>query len=675
MSTTSRSQEIRQQMDFQLVSDYKPRGDQGRAIEEILSGLAAGEQHQTLLGVTGSGKTFTMAKVIEEMNRPALILAHNKTLAAQLFHEFKQFFPSNAVEYFVSYYDYYQPEAYIPSGDLYIEKEATINEELDKLRLSATRSLFERRDAIIVASVSCIYGLGSPEAYYGMLLLLERGQKIKREDITKRLVEILYERNDGDFRRGTFRVRGDVIEVFPTYDEMAYRIELFGDEIEGLSQIDPLFGTIRQKYARLPIYPKSHYVVQPERKRSAMDSILEELEWWEKELEGQGRLVESQRVHQRTRFDLEMIKSVGYCHGIENYSRHFSGRMPGEAPPTLLDYFPRDYLLFIDESHVTVPQLHGMWHGDRSRKQNLVDYGFRLPSAMDNRPLKFDEFETRTNQIVYVSATPGPYELTKSSGVVIEQIIRPTGLLDPPVEIRPIKGQIDDLLAEIRARAAVNERVLVTTLTKRMAEDLAGYYTEVGVKCRYMHSEIETLERVRLLRDLRKGEYDVLIGINLLREGLDLPEVSLVAILDADKEGFLRSQGSLIQTIGRAARNINGRAILYADKMTDSMRRALDETQRRRVTQQAYNDEHGITPESILRPLDMSLAQLLKAEYADLTEQDETTPEFHSQQELNAFVAKLENEMREAAKKFEFEKAAKIRDRVKELKTKEFLFG
>jgi excinuclease ABC subunit B len=456
---------------------------------------------------------------------------------------------------------------------------------------------------------------------------------------------------------------------------MAYRIELFGDEIEGLSQIDPLFGTIRQKYARLPIYPKSHYVVQPERKRSAMDSILEELEWWEKELEGQGRLVESQRVHQRTRFDLEMIKSVGYCHGIENYSRHFSGRMPGEAPPTLLDYFPRDYLLFIDESHVTVPQLHGMWHGDRSRKQNLVDYGFRLPSAMDNRPLKFDEFETRTNQIVYVSATPGPYELTKSSGVVIEQIIRPTGLLDPPVEIRPIKGQIDDLLAEIRARAAVNERVLVTTLTKRMAEDLAGYYTEVGVKCRYMHSEIETLERVRLLRDLRKGEYDALIGINLLREGLDLPEVSLVAILDADKEGFLRSQGSLIQTIGRAARNINGRAILYADKMTDSMRRALDETERRRVTQQAYNDEHGITPESILRPLDMSLAQILKAEYADLTEQDETTPEFHSQQELNAFVAKLENEMREAAKKFEFEKAAKIRDRVKELKTKEFLFG
>jgi excinuclease ABC subunit B len=662
-------------MDFQLVSDYKPRGDQGRAIQEILSGLASGEQHQTLLGVTGSGKTFTMAKVIEAMNRPALILAHNKTLAAQLFHEFKQFFPSNAVEYFVSYYDYYQPEAYIPSGDLYIEKEATINEELDKLRLSATRSLFERRDAIIVASVSCIYGLGSPEAYYGMLLLLERGQKIKREDITKRLVEILYERNDNDFRRGTFRVRGDVIEVFPTYDEMAYRIELFGDEIEALSQIDPLFGTVRQKYARLPIYPKSHYVVQPERKRSAMDSILTELEWWEKELEAQGRLVESQRVHQRTRFDLEMIKSVGYCHGIENYSRHFSGRMPGEAPPTLLDYFPRDYLLFVDESHVTVPQLHGMWHGDRSRKQNLVDYGFRLPSAMDNRPLKFDEFETRTNNVIYVSATPGPYELTKSAGVVIEQIIRPTGLLDPPVEIRPIKGQIDDLLAEIRDRTAKNERVLVTTLTKRMAEDLAGYYTEVGVKCRYMHSEIETLERVRLLRDLRKGEYDALIGINLLREGLDLPEVSLVAILDADKEGFLRSQGSLIQTIGRAARNLNGRAILYADKMTDSMRRALEETDRRRVIQQAYNEENNITPESILRPIDMSLAQILKAEYADLTEQDESLPEFSSQQELDGYIAKVESDMREAAKKFEFEKAAQLRDRVKELRTKEFLFS
>src|SRR5271154_5032877 len=662
-------------MDFQLVSDYKPRGDQGRAIEELISGIGAGEQHQVLLGVTGSGKTFTMAKVIEELNRPALILAHNKTLAAQLYNEFKQFFPSNAVEYFVSYYDYYQPEAYIPAGDLYIEKEATINEELDKLRLSATRSLFERRDAIIVSSVSCIYGLGSPEAYYGMLLLLEKGQKIRREDITRRLVEILYERNDSDFRRGTFRVRGDVIEVYPTYDEMAYRIELFGNEIEELSQIDPLFGTVRQKYARLPIYPKSHYVVQPERKKAASDSILAEMEWWEKELETQGRLVESQRIHQRTRFDLEMIKSVGYCHGIENYSRHFSGRLPGEPPPTLLDYFPRDFLLFIDESHVTVPQLHGMWHGDRSRKQNLVDYGFRLPSAMDNRPLRFEEFESRTGQIIYVSATPGPYELTKSAGVVVEQIIRPTGLIDPVVEIRPIKGQIDDLLAEIRDRTQKNQRVLVTTLTKRMSEDLASYYTEVGVRCRYMPSDIETLERIKLLRDLRKGEYDVLIGINLLREGLDLPEVSLVAILDADKEGFLRSQGSLIQTIGRAARHINGRAILYADRITDSMKQAIGETSRRREVQRAYNEENGITPTSIIRATDMSLAQILKADYADLTEEDDNLPEFKSQEELDIYIGKLESDMREAAKKFEFEKAAKLRDTVKEMRTKEFLFG
>ena len=574
-------------MDFQLHTDYKPQGDQPTAIRELVSGIAAGEKDQTLLGVTGSGKTFTMAKVIAELNRPALILAHNKTLAAQLYHEFKQFFPTNAVEYFVSYYDYYQPEAYIPSGDLYIEKESTINDELDKLRLSATRSLFERRDVIIVSSVSCIYGLGSPEAYYGMLLLLEKGQKLKREDITRRLVEILYERNDVDFRRGTFRVRGDIIEVYPTYDENAYRIELFGDEIDSLSQIDPLFGTVRQRYSRLPIYPKSHYVVQPERKSTAINSIVAELTDWEAQLEKEGRLVESQRIHQRTRFDLEMIKSVGYCHGIENYSRHFSGRLPGEPPPTLLDYFPRDFMTFIDESHVSVPQLHGMWHGDRSRKQNLVDYGFRLPSAMDNRPLRFEEWESRIGQTIYVSATPGPYELTKSAGVVVEQIIRPTGLVDPQVEIRPIKGQIDDLLAEIRDRAAINQRVLVTTLTKRMAEDLANYYSEVGVRCRYMHSEIETLERIRLLRDLRRGEYDVLIGINLLREGLDLPEVSLVAILDADKEGFLRSQGSLIQTIGRAARHLEGRAILYADKMTDSMQRAIDETNRRREKQEA----------------------------------------------------------------------------------------
>jgi len=661
-------------MDFRLASDYKPKGDQPNAIEELTRGIYAGEKHQVLLGVTGSGKTYTMAKVIEQLNRPALVLAHNKTLAAQLYHEFKQFFPANAVEYFVSYYDYYQPEAYIPAGDVYIEKEATINDELDKLRLSATRSLFERRDCVIVASVSCIYGLGSPEAYYGMLLFLEKGQKIRRSDIFSKLVEILYERNDVEFKRGTFRVRGDIIEVFPTYDDNAYRIELFGDEVDSLSQIDPLFGTVKQKYTRLPIYPKSHYVMSNTTKSQAISTILEELAWWEKELEKEGRLVESQRVHQRTRFDLEMMKSVGYCHGIENYSRHFSGRKPGEPPPTLLDYVPRDFIMFIDESHQTVPQLHGMWHGDRSRKENLVQYGFRLPSALDNRPLKFEEFEERTNQIVYVSATPGPYELTKSAGVVVEQIIRPTGLVDPPVEIRPVKGQIDDLLHEIRDRVSKGERVLVTTLTKRMAEDLAEYYAEVGVRCRYMHSEIETLERIKLLRDLRKGEYDVLIGINLLREGLDLPEVSLVAVLDADKEGFLRSSGSLIQTIGRCARNLNGRAILYADRMTDSMKRAMDETDRRRAIQVAYNQEHNITPESIIRPLSMSLAGIAESDYVDMTQEAEGMPEFKSQEELDAYIEGMESDMREAAKRFEFEKAAKLRDAVRELRSKEFLF-
>jgi len=662
-------------MDFQLVTSYKPKGDQPRAIDQIVEGLAAGEQHQVLLGVTGSGKTFTMAKVIEQSNRPALILAHNKTLAAQLYHEFKQFFPSNAVEYFVSYYDYYQPEAYIPAGDLYIEKEATINEELDKLRLSATRSLFERRDSIIVSSVSCIYGLGSPEAYYGMLLLLEKGQRIGRKDITRRLVEILYERNDTDFRRGTFRVRGDVIEIYPTYDESAYRIEMFGDEIESLAQIDPLFGAVKQKYSRLPIYPKSHYVVQPERKAEAIESIVAELNEWVAHLEAEGRMVEAQRVHQRTRFDLEMIKSMGYCHGIENYSRHFSGRLPGEPPPTLLDYFPRDFLLFVDESHATIPQVHGMWHGDRSRKQTLVDYGFRLPSAMDNRPLRFEEFENRVHQVVYVSATPGPYELTRASGVVVEQVIRPTGLVDPEVEIRPVKGQIDDLLAEIRDRTKRSERVLVTTLTKRMAEDLAGYYTEVGVRCRYMHSEIETLERVKLLAGLRKGEFDVLIGINLLREGLDLPEVSLVAILDADKEGFLRSAGSLIQTMGRAARHVEGKAILYADTVTDSMRRAIDETDRRRAIQRAYNEENGIVPQSVISQVDMGLAHILKTEYGEIEVEEAGVPEFRSAEEVDAYIAKLETDMREAARKFEFEKAAKLRDSIKELRDKEFLFG
>ncbi|HVM92785.1 MAG TPA: excinuclease ABC subunit UvrB [Terriglobales bacterium] len=663
-------------MDFRLVSNYKPQGDQRTAIESLTRGIFDREHHQVLLGVTGSGKTYTMAKVIEAINRPTLVMAHNKTLAAQLYHEFKNFFPQNAVEYFVSYYDFYQPEAYVPAADLYIEKEATINDELDKLRLSATRSLFERRDCLIVASVSCIYGLGSPEAYYGMLLFLEKGQKIKRQDITRKLVDILYERTEGDFRRGTFRVRGDVIEIYPTYDDMAYRIEMFGDEVEALSQIDPLFGTVKQRYVRLPIYPKTHYVMKDETRASAVESIKKELAWWEPELEKQGRTVEAQRVHQRVMYDLEMIKTMGYCHGIENYSRHFTGRLPGEPPPTLLDYFPRDYLMFIDESHQTVPQLHGMYHGDRSRKQVLVEYGFRLPSALDNRPLTFEEFEHRTNQLVYVSATPGPYELTKSAGVVVEQIIRPTGLVDPPTEIRPVKGQIDDLLHEIRERSARDERVLVTTLTKRMAEDLAEYYGEVGVKCRYMHSEIETLERVKILRDLRKGEFDVLIGINLLREGLDLPEVSLVAILDADKEGFLRSAGSLIQTIGRCARNLNGRAILYADRVTDSMKKALDETDRRRAIQQAYNEANGITPESIVRPVDMSLAAIVGADYTDLTSSEAGgIPDFKSQEELDGYIAKLETEMREAAKRFEFEKAANLRDTIKELRTKEFLFA
>src|SRR6516165_5638135 len=656
-------------MDFKLASPFQPAGDQAKAIESLTRGLYDGEKHQVLLGVTGSGKTYTMAKVIEQMNRPALVLAHNKTLAAQLYHEFKAFFPQNAVEYFVSYYDYYQPEAYIPAGDVYIEKEATVNDELDKLRLAATRSLFERRDCIIVASVSCIYGLGSPDAYYGMLLFLEKGQKIKRQDIVRKLVEILYERTEEDFRRGTFRVRGDIIEIFPTYDDNAYRIEMFGDEVESLAQIDPLFGTVKQKYARLPIYPRTHYVMQPERKTSAVDSILEELKWWEAELEKQGRRVESQRIHQRTRFDLEMIKEMGYCHGIENYSRHFTGRLPGEPPPTLLDYVPRDYLLFVDESHQTIPQVRGMWHGDRSRKENLIEYGFRMPSALDNRPLTFEEFENRVNQAIYVSATPGPYELTKSAGVVVEQIIRPTGLIDPEVEVRPVKGQIDDLLKEIRAREKKNERVLVTTLTKRMAEDLAEYYSELGVRCRYMHSEIETLERIKILRDLRKGEFDVLIGINLLREGLDLPEVSLVAVLDADKEGFLRSSGSLIQTVGRCARNLNGRAILYADTITDSMKRAMDETDRRRAIQEAYNVANGITPESIVRPLAMSLASIVEADYITVPV-DLPAEGAVSSDQLDELITNLEKQMREAAKQFEFEKAAQLRDRIKALKEK-----
>ncbi|HLH43697.1 MAG TPA: excinuclease ABC subunit UvrB [Bryobacteraceae bacterium] len=656
---------------FRLGIDYQPRGDQQSAIDALVRGLKDGEQHQVLLGVTGSGKTFTMAKIIERLGRPALVLAHNKTLAAQLYQEFKTFFPSNAVEYFVSYYDYYQPEAYIPSGDVYIEKEATINDDLDKLRLSATRSLFERRDCVIVASVSCIYGLGSPEAYYGMLLMLEKGQKIAREDITRKLVEILYERQEGEFRRGAFRVRGDVIEIYPTYDDFAYRVGLWGDEVESLEQIDPLTGQVKQTYLRLPIYPKTHYVMSDETRQDALRSIENELNWWKGELEKQGKRIEAQRLWQRTMFDLEMIRQIGYCHGIENYSRHFSGRLPGQAPPTLLDYLPSDALLFIDESHQTIPQLGGMYHGDRSRKETLVKFGFRLPSALDNRPLTFEEFENRVHQVIYVSATPGPYELTKTSGVVVEQIIRPTGLVDPEVEVRPIRGQVDDLLHQIRKRTARDERVLVTTLTKRMAEDLSEHYTEAGVKCAYLHSEVSTLDRVKILRDLRRGVYDVLIGVNLLREGLDLPEVSLVAVLDADKEGFLRSAGSLIQTIGRAARNVNGHVILYADVITDSMRRAMEETRRRRSLQTAYNDSHNITPQTIRKPIDATLVAVAEGDYVtvpledDLPNGADVPPE-----RMEKFLQELEEKMREAARRFDFKQAAAYRDRLKEFKSR-----
>ncbi len=658
-------------MTFELASSYEPRGDQQSAIEQLVRGVRDADPHQVLLGVTGSGKTFTMAKVVEAVNRPTLVLAHNKTLAAQLYQEFSSFFPNNAVEYFVSYYDYYQPEAYMASTDTYIEKESTINDEIDRLRLSATRSLFERRDVLIVASVSCIYGLGSPEAYYGMLLMLEKGQKVSRREVLTKLVEVLYERNDADFRRGTFRVRGDTIEVFPTYENVGYRIELWGDDVEQLSTFDPLTGDVIRRLDRLTVYPKSHFVMPRLRLEQAVRTVRAELKDWEALLERQGKLLEAQRVHQRTLFDIEMMKEVGYCHGIENYSRHLTGRMPGEPPPTLLDYLPKDALMFIDESHQTVPQLRGMYHGDRSRKANLVEYGFRLPSALDNRPLTFAEFQTRINQLVYVSATPGPYELTRSGGVVVEQVIRPTGLTDPVVDVRPVSGQIDDLLDAIRDRVAVRERVLVTTLTKRMSEDLAEYYTEVGVRCRYLHSEIETLERIKILRGLRKGEFDVLIGINLLREGLDLPEVSLVAILDADKEGFLRSAGSLIQTVGRAARNVKGMAILYADKVTDSMRQAIEETDRRRSIQVAYNEVNGITPESIVKPVDMTLIAVSEADYVETPIDGPADDEIEEDiGKIDDRIEKLEKDMREAARRFEFERAAELRDRAKALRAR-----
>ena len=656
---------------FNLVTDFSLAGDQQRAIGELVDGLERGDPHQVLLGVTGSGKTFTMAQTIARVNRPALVMVHNKTLAAQLYQEFRRLFPENAVEYFVSYYDYYQPEAYVPATDSYIDKEATINDEIDRMRLSATRSLFERRDVIIVASVSCIYGLGSPEAYYGMLLPLERGQRIAREDILRKLVEIQYERNDTEFGRGTFRVRGDIIEVIPSYEEMGLRIELFGDEVDALTTFDPLTGRSLRKHDKIAVYPKSHFVAPRERTKKAVETIKEELTERRGDLEKEGRLLEAQRLHQRTMFDLEMIQEIGYCHGIENYARHLTGRQPGEPPPTLLDYLPADALIVVDESHQTVPQVRGMYAGDRSRKEVLVAYGFRLPSALDNRPLTFAEWEERVRQVVFVSATPGPYEMSKAQGVVVEQIIRPTGLIDPPIEVRPVKGQVDDLLQEIRARVAKGERVLVTTLTKRMAEDLTQYYQELGVRVRYLHSDIDTLERVEILRDLRRGEFDVLVGINLLREGLDLPEVSLVAILDADKEGFLRSAGSLIQTSGRAARNVNGRVIMYADHETNSMRIAISETGRRRTIQAAYNEEHGITPQSIVRAIDDVMSSVYERDYLTPAATIDGTERFHNQQQLDAHLETLQARMKAAAANLDFEKAAALRDDIKRLRNPE----
>jgi excinuclease ABC subunit B len=658
-------------MQFRLVSENQPKGDQPEAIRQIVNNLNEGVKDQVLLGITGSGKTFTIANVIEKVQRPTLVLAHNKTLAAQLYQEFKSFFPENSVEYFVSYYDYYQPEAYVPAADLYIEKEATINEEIDRLRLSATRALFERRDVIVVASVSCIYGLGDPDAYFGMIMFLEPKQKLRREELLQKLVELQYERTNIEFERGTFRVRGDVVEIYPSYQDQAYRIEFWGDEIDGIYTFDPLLGEVIVKHeSRLPIYPKSHYVMSKPTVKRAIKTIRDELVWWEEELIKQGKLVESQRLHQRTMYDLEMIKEMGFCRGIENYSRHLTGKPPGAPPPTLLDYLPDNALMVIDESHQTVPQLGAMYKGDRSRKGNLVEYGFRLPSAMDNRPLNFEEFNERIGQTIYVSATPGNYELEKTEGEVIEQIIRPTGLLDPVVEVRPVRGQIDDLLEECRLRSERNERVLVTTLTKKMAENLSEYFSEVGVKVNYLHSDIQTLERIKVLRDLRRGEFDVLVGINLLREGLDLPEVSLVAILDADKEGFLRSERSLIQTMGRAARNSGGKAILYADKITKSMEKAIGETERRRKVQEEYNTEHGITPTTIIKSIDATLVTAYEADYFKVPLNFDDFEEY-SPKQLKETITQLEADMRQAARDMKFEQAAEIRDRLKYMRDKQ----
>ncbi len=661
---------------FKIISDFKPTVDQPQAVDKLAEGISKGLPHQVLLGVTGSGKTFTIANVVEKIQKPALVIAHNKTLAAQLYNEFKELFPENAVEYFVSYYDYYQPEAYLPTTDTYIEKDSSINEQIDRMRHAATTALFERRDVIIVASVSCIYGLGSPEAYHGMLLFLEQGQRIERNEMLRKLVDIQYERNDFDFQRGTFRVRGDVVEIFPaSYENTAVRIEMFGEEIDSIAVFDPLLGAAIRKLDKIAVYPNSHYVIPETRMKAAIDGIHDELRERLQYFRKMNKLLEAQRIEQRTMFDLEMIQEMGYCHGIENYSRHLSGRAPGEPPPTLLDYFPKDYLLFVDESHATIPQIGGMYNGDRARKTTLVDYGFRLPSALDNRPLNFEEFEERVHQTVYVSATPADFEVGKSAGRIIEQVIRPTGLTDPQIVIRPVQGQVDDLLNEIRMRAEAHERVLVTTLTKRMAEDLTEHYKELNVKVAYLHSDIDTLERVDIIRDLRLGKYDVLVGINLLREGLDIPEVSLVAILDADKEGFLRSTRSLIQTMGRAARNVNGRVILYADTITDSMRAAVAETNRRRMMQEEYNKKYNITPQSIKKNIQAALRTVYEQDYFTVPLAAEDAGEYISTVNIPALVASLEKQMRAAAKELDFETAAELRDKIRSLRQQEMAIG